>query len=312
MTVRPFDWRDLPALYRYRHQSVFLDSALVLTRGAQLVPGAIFSYLAPAMGIFTGVSNGRDCAYPLIGQTMHLSGAQTAHLTFLTPTPALELPVLAPLLDYLIAVAGSRGAFRLLAEVDEQSLGYEALRQSSFAIYSRQRLWQLTALGGKESSPAALWRPTNGKDTLAVRLLYNNLVPGLVQQVEPFPEQGPRGLIYQQGDDLLGYIELKYGHRGIWVQPFLHPDVQDVAEKLVDLFENLPNRRSRPIYICVRSYQSWLESALEDLGAEAGPRQAVMVKHLAVPQKASRAFALPALEGGHPEVSAPIARSESK
>jgi hypothetical protein len=31
----------------------------------------------------------------------------------------------------------------------------------------------------------------------------------------------------------------------------------------------------------VRSYQTWLEPVLEDLGALAGPRQAVMVKHLA-------------------------------
>jgi len=26
------------------------------------------------------------------------------------------------------------------------------------------------------------------------------------------------------------------------------------------------------IYVCVRSYQAWLESILEDLGAQAGPR----------------------------------------
>jgi hypothetical protein len=31
----------------------------------------------------------------------------------------------------------------------------------------------------------------------------------------------------------------------------------------------------------VRSYQAWLEPVLADLGARAGERQAVMVKHLA-------------------------------
>jgi hypothetical protein len=30
----------------------------------------------------------------------------------------------------------------------------------------------------------------------------------------------------------------------------------------------------------VRSYQAWLESVLEDLGAQPGPRQAVMVRRL--------------------------------
>ena len=51
---------------------------------------------------------------------------------------------------------------------------------------------------------------------------------------------------------------------------------------------------------------------MEDLGAEAGPKQAVMVKHLALQQKAARQYALPALEGGQAEISAPIARSEIK
>jgi hypothetical protein len=80
----------------------------------------------------------------------------------------------------------------------------------------------------------------------------------------------------------------------------------------LELLSKVPNRRSRPVYICVRSYQSWLETAIEDLGAEAGPRQAVMVKQLVSQQKALRAFAMPALEGGQPEITAPVARLGSK
>jgi hypothetical protein len=36
-----------------------------------------------------------------------------------------------------------------------------------------------------------------------------------------------------------------------------------------------------------------------------------MVRHLAVPQKALRAFALPAMEAGQPEPTASIARAQS-
>ena len=35
------------------------------------------------------------------------------------------------------------------------------------------------------------------------------------------------------------------------------------------------------MYVCVRSYQAWLEPVLADLGAKGADRQAVMVKHLA-------------------------------
>jgi hypothetical protein len=312
MTVRAFDWRDLPALLRYRHNSAFLDSALVLTRGPMMVPGALLSSLAPSMGVLTAVSNGghgKDSF--LIGQVIHNPGSQFAHLTYLTPEAALSSTALYYLLEYLIEVVGERGAFRMLAEADEHTPAFEALRRSSFAIYTRQRIWEFSKDLIGNAIPTD-WRNATDRDVTAIRSLYNNLVPGLVQQVEPFSITDPHGVVYCDGRILLAYIELKYGRRGIWAQPFVHPDAEDIAARLFDLLECLPNRHGRPIYVCVRSYQSWLESAIEELGAEPGPRQAVMVKHLAVTQKAFRAFALPALEGGHPEISAPIARSESK
>jgi hypothetical protein len=64
-------------------------------------------------------------------------------------------------------------------------------------------------------------------------------------------------------------------------------------------------------YVCVRTYQSWLDAALEDIGAQASTPQAVMVKHLAVTSKQTRPYVIPALEGGRPEVSAPIVHSET-
>ncbi len=154
------------------------------------------------------------------------------------------------------------------------------------------------------------WKQAVERDLIPVRSLYNNLLPGMVHQVEPFPPERLNGFVYRNGDDLLAYVELKYGYRGIWVQPFIHPDAEDVGARLAELLQNLPNRRSRPVYVCVRSYQSWLEPAIEELGAEPSPRQAIMVRHLAIPQKAVRAFALPALEGGRPEISAPVARMQ--
>jgi hypothetical protein len=310
MTVRPFDWRDLATLYHYRNQSVFLDSELVLTRGPLLVPGALFSYLAPGVGLFTAVSqfNGKVEA-SVIGQIMHLVGSPFAHLTFVTPDEALDSTGLPDLLEYLIAIAGGRGAFRLLADVDDRTMTFEVLRRASFVVYTRQRIWQLTRQAPqRERKPS--WRQATRQDALAIRLLYNNLVPGLVQQIEPFTaNQRPHGVVYHLNDDLLAYVELRYGHRGIWVHPFFHPDAQDVTERFIDLLRTMTNRGARPVYICVRSYQSWLEPAIEELGAEAGPRQAVMVKQLTNLQKAVRPIAVPALEGGQPEATASIVQS---
>jgi hypothetical protein len=318
MTVRPFDWRDLLALYRYRHQSVLLDSALSLTRGPMIIPGALFSSLAPGMGVYTGVANDREHRNrSLIGQVIHTLGSQYAYLTFLAPVDGLDSPSIIRLLDYLVFLSGERGALRLLADTDERSMAFEALRRAGFATYTRQRIWQLS-YRHYESLVNTSWRTAGTRDGIAIRSLYNNVVPGLVQQVEPFPERHPHGVVYYQDGDLLAYVEIRSGHYGIWAHPFVHPDAQDVHKQFSDLLKNLPTNfffphsRSRPLYICIRSYQSWLESALDELGAEVGPRQAVMVKHLALPQKAVRTFALPALESGQSGISAPVARTESK
>ena len=312
MSIRPFDWRDLPALHRYRHSSVFMHSSLLLTRGPMLIPGALLSFFTPAMGIFTSISNHNgDTDQTLIGQIIHAADSQYAQLTFLAPESALDSDGLPPLIDSLASRVSERGAFRILADVDEHSKAFESLRESSFAIYARQRIWQLKNQDFGEPK-SMCWRAATDHDLIGVRSLYYNLVPGLVQQVEPFPTDRLHGLVYREGDELLAYVELKYGHRGIWAQPFIHPDAEEITDPLINLLQNLPYRRSRPIYLCIRSYQAWLEQVIENLGAIASSRQAVMVKHLAVPQKAVRSFALPALEGGHPEVTAPIARSESK
>ncbi|MDD2695183.1 MAG: hypothetical protein PHD58_04600 [Anaerolineales bacterium] len=310
MSLRPFDWRDLPALHRYRHQSVLLHSSLVLTRGEMLFTRAMISSVTPAMGIYTSVcvgeENGRDI---LIGQVMHTPGSQLAHLTFLAPDDALTSPALPALLEHLVVQMGEQEAYRLLADVDEASPAFEPLRRAGFAVYVRQRVWRLEPAALAKAASGA-WQPAAEQDLLPIRALYANTVPGLVQQVEPLPASKPQGLVYRKGDDVLAFAEVKGGRRGIWVQLLVHPDARDIAERLGELQARLTNRSARPVYVCIRSYISWLEPVLEDLGAAAGPRQAVMVKHLVIPQKAARAFALPILEGRHPEVSAPIAHSE--
>ena len=314
MAVRQFDWRDLPTLHRYRRESVFLDSTLLLTRGSQQLTGALFSYLAPSLGIFTCVSNGENSPDGrMIGQFIHPAGSPFSRLTFLAPLEALESCSISPLVEYMMALSGERGALRLLADVDEQSSAFEALRKCGFVVYSRQCIWQL------DGRPAAgllknAWRPLTDQDMIPVRNLYNNLVPGLVQQIEPFAQSKsvsskaalPLGLVCYQNGELLAFVELIYGQRGIWVQPFIHPDTEDVQRYLLDLLNKIPDRRSRPVYICVRSYQAWLELAIDELGGQAGPRQAVMARQLATPQRVERMFALPALEGGPAEAPAPL------
>jgi hypothetical protein len=80
---------------------------------------------------------------------------------------------------------------------------------------------------------------------------------------------------------VLAFVEGIYGPRGIYLLPLFHPTVENVDMLISDLLLHLSPLMGRPVYLAVRSYQSWIENALESLQTQAGERQALLVKHLA-------------------------------
>ncbi len=309
MNIRPFDWRDLALLRSYIDRGLFLDSTRVLIHGRSIIPmGAFLSFLGPSLRMYTYRCNQEPASVePLIGQVTFTSGASYARLSFLAPEDALEQSQLSTLSDFMAAQMGKMGAFHILADVDECSPVFELLHRAGFAIYARQRIWRLDNQPLGEREPIS-WNSVKSTDAIGVRSLYCNVVPGLVQQVEPLPKKNIKGMVLYKDGDLLAYVDLKYGRNGIWVQPFIHPDVRDFDRSLVHLLHNLPGRANRPLYICVRSYQSWLESAIEAMGAQPGPTQAVMVRHLTIAQREGQAYKVPAMNGTRVEPNAPIAQ----
>jgi len=112
---------------------------------------------------------------------------------------------------------------------------------------------------------------------------------------------------------VLGYIEGRHGPRGVYLQPVIHPDVEDARDLLIDLLQALPAfYLGRPVYIAVRSYQSWLESALEELHGQVAPRQALFVKHLASAQRVLATNKRLVMEKHQAEPTAPMVNNYSK
>jgi hypothetical protein len=243
-----------------------------------------------------------------MGQITHALEEVFARLSFLAPEDALDSPSLAELLEQLSARAGERGAHNLLAEINEDAVAFEALRKSGFVVYARQRIWKLQGIESTSKTNLP-WNTVRNGDIFGAQTLYHNVVPGLVQQIEPLPSKQVRGMVCHLEGEIIGYADLKFGSRGVWVHPFIHPDVEDVETHLRDLILSIPNPRQRPIYICVRTYQSWLESGLQQFDIEASPSQAVMVKRLAVQQRSPRTFAIPQIEG-QGKITTPISQSK--
>lgn len=313
MNIRSFEWHDLPTLRHYRNQIIYLDTTRVLTGGSLFVPtGTLLSTLAPATGIYTYLyQDDLPDAPQYCCQVAHTAGSPAAHLTFLAPDIDLEQANLSPLFEHLVTPVGERGAMHIVAEVEEQSPAMRLLRQAGFGIYARQRIWRLETI--KDPTQPGLWRAATRQDEAAVRFLYANLVPGLVQQVETLPAGRLHGLVYYRGNDLLAYVDVISGLSGVFAEPYIHPDAESSAEMLVRLLTRLPSWKSRPVYICVRSYQSWLEPVLDDLCAQTYLQQAVAVRRLAVRRSApAQAVTSNSLNHKSTEPTVPVVRINTR
>jgi hypothetical protein len=295
--IRPFELLDLRLLHRYRKQGVYLDSASVLTRGKGLMPlKAVLSPFSEATRVYTGIYETAGNSARLIGQASHTLGSVAAHFAFLTPDKAIDSVGTTELVEYLVKRLGERKAQVLVADVDEKTTIFEILRQLSFSIFARQRIWRIGSI--PTGSAAQLnWREMNSQDEFNTRKLYHATVPTMVQQVESPPTFGRnRWVFYDQGD-LLGYAEVVKGTAGVWVQPFIHPEMENVGEHLNSLFASLLPRERRPVFVCLRSYQAGLSIFLEDLDAKVSSSQAVMVRRLAAMVQKPELAALPSING---------------
>lgn len=272
-------------LYRYRNQVQCLDTAMTLTRGNPVGAWAVLDGLRLEYGSYSKVLRQGGTQPTLIGQIHYANGERAARMTYLTPDHGLDSPGMSALLESLAWEAGEHGACSLLAEVDEGSLAFEVLRRAGFSVYAWQRVWKINeSLSG--SSQTNLWQDASDLDVIPIRALYQALVPPLVQTADPIVERPLNGLVYQHTGELLAYIDAAYGPRGIYLQPLIHPAVDDVLHLVRTFLSGLSFHLGRPVYLSIRSYQAWLENALSELDADYSDRQALMVKHLVVQQRA--------------------------
>lgn len=297
MSVRSFSWHDILSFYRLRRNILPTNSARALTRGGPIGPTVLLARLNPAVGSYTGIytsSGGKPG--PLIGHMQHTYGDRSARILFLMPEHNLNQPGIERLLEHLAVQAGAWGAFHLLAEIEETNCALEGLRRSGFAVYAWQRIWKFAPNGesgqnGASSSNGGgrentlLWKPVTPVDEVSVRNLYQSLVPPLAQSAEPLTTRRLPGWVYRQDGEILAYVEGVYGPTGIYLQPLIHPAVENISHVLSSLLLRQPGLLNRPVFLSIRSYQAWLETVLRDLECQVGPRQALMVKHLVLHQR---------------------------
>ena len=126
MSIRSLDLLDSPTIARYRNDVLTLDSARALTRGHPLGAMGLMAYINPARHLYAAISNGGETA--LLGGVIHTRGDTFAKLLYLAPSSQLHDPQLPGLIEHLSFQAGEWQAVHVIAEVEENSDVFPALR----------------------------------------------------------------------------------------------------------------------------------------------------------------------------------------
>src|SRR5688572_18612070 len=285
--IRSFGWRDVGLVKSLGEQGVCLDSETGLLRGSHSLQNALFAYLIPGAGTPTIVwrAKSNDGGQAAFGQLGHRIGDEQARVLFISPACDDAPEAWPPLLEKLAVEAGERGALNLLAEVNEEGCEFEALRTAGFAVYARQSLWSLPE--GKllkTSAHAVPLRPMTELDLIGVSTLCSNILPRLVQQVEPVNHRIARGYVLEHRGELIAFLDVRRGPLGVWVEPYLHPEAYKLSEAVLHTGLRLIGAGiEKTIYLCIHRYQDWLQEIGARAGFKALGSQAVMDTHVPTP-----------------------------
>ena len=171
MSIRSLDLLDLPLIARYRNDALTLDSTRALTRGHPLGAAGLLAYVNPARHMYSAVANG--ASNTLLGGVIHSHGDAFAKLLYLAPASRLDHAALPELVEHLVGQVGEWGAFHVIAEIDETSDAFPALRQTGFSVYAWQRMWDVSELNTTNTTKD--WTRARSVNRPALQSLYSLL-----------------------------------------------------------------------------------------------------------------------------------------
>ena len=299
-------------IWGYRNQILSTDSVLELTHGNPFGSSAMLGLLRMDYSSYRGIALPGKGLAPFIGQINFNPGDQNTRLRFLAPASNLTDRSILALLDHLSWESGERGAFRLLAEIEENQPVFEMLRLSGFSVFARQQIWRFNnhhPNGDKDQ----LWRSFQPIDQQNLNNLYHAVVPPLVQGAEAIDKRRIQGYVHYIDGDLLGFVDVTTGPRGIFLNPIIHPDIREPEQLLSDLLKRFNSSNARPLYLAIRDYQSWLNSAAENLGGTPGDKKIMLVRHLIKQQRVGVPVTLrKVLKARGTEPTSPIMHNSTK
>ena len=271
---------DLPLMLRLKQNAIVLHSELGLTEDARGQNSALLSSIVFPRGLHTLVARLDD--KDVVGQFRYRAGETNAHIVCLAPTLGEheDDTIWLHMLDAMADQAGGNGAHTLVGEVELSHRLFETMRRAGYAVYSRQVIWRHGPLAAERDGARLTVTEETADDEIGIAALLGSTIPRILQAVMG-PSTEMAGLVYRVDGRIEAYIAYSEGKHGVYLMPYLHPEVlSDAADIVAAALGRIDRCRKLPTYVCVRGYQGWLENAMLDLGFDPWLEQAVMVKHL--------------------------------
>lgn len=287
--IRPFNLRDLGLVRRLGERGMVFQTQAALTQVPHPVRHALVNMFAGG-GSSTFIWKSKSPQAAAYIQLSMVENQPNAYLASIglqilenenSSHDVTDENIWQSLLEQLVVAAGKRGVHNLIAEAPEDGPELQLLRRAGFVIFTRQDIWINDQPG--VDGPAGVLVERQPVDDWDISVLYANIVPGMIQSVEPGPplESGQNWVLREDGE-LTAYVHLCTGPIGSWMRLFIHPNANTRPKDIIGAALHAKQPTSEhPVYCCVRRYQSWLLNALEKAGFRPWGSQAVMVKHIA-------------------------------
>jgi hypothetical protein len=261
--------------------AVSLNSALKLTYGTPQGFWWMASHFDPSQSILTRLYQD-EVGSETICQLRLSAQDQLAYLSFIGGNEQIEEADLASILSDLGQSTQKLGAMHMVAEVDHKQPLLEMMKSSGFGVSAWQDIWKLNQQASFTDNleQKAEWCPLAEVDWWQAVQLLQSIIPPISQITDLPHRHHSRFWVCHRSESIIAFADVRHGPRGIWLQPTFAPEVSRVPDLLCDLVNELPARLSRPVFLSVRSYQSWLFRSIEQMNVEYIGHQAILVKHL--------------------------------
>ena len=288
-----------------------LDTLRLVTRGEPFNLRNLVHSISPSVEQYIAYCD-NDPDRPCFAQVISRVDETQGQLSFLGALDDADQTDIACLLEDLVANAGKWGTHYITCDLPTDSPHLSGFKKAGFLTWANQRVFRLAPPVIGDEKPHYSWRVWNANDIRAMTCLYRGVVPGLLQPIEPLTRKAALGLVlYHPEGDLLGYADLDYGPKGVWIQPVLSPEAND-PRILSDLQQAIPELYNRPVYLAARSYQPWLASLAAQLPGEIFGAQLLMVRYIIRQVKVAEPQAYAVYDASNIERSLPLSQIRKK